>query len=152
MRYPHSIFFTTLTISILFSSTAHAEDWPKYRRDYLNTGHSAETGTLPNGVTTVNSQNISTLALKWSSSLSGKISGSLAVVAGFVYVGACNGTMYKLDAVTGTVLAHRNLGPSSTCPSTNVTCRIGGSPMVSNGIVYIGAAKAVTNTTIVATL
>src|SRR5215472_11812081 len=55
MRYPHSMIFTTLTISILFLSTAHAEDWPKYRRDYTNTGHSAETGTLPNGVTTVNS-------------------------------------------------------------------------------------------------
>jgi polyvinyl alcohol dehydrogenase (cytochrome) len=153
MRHRHSMIFMTLTISILFLSTVRGEDWPKYRRDYLNTGHSAETGTLPNGVTTVNSGNISSLALKWSTSLGGNISGSPAVVApGFVYIAAWNGSVYKLDAVTGTILAKRTLAPTSLCTAANNACRIAGSPMVSNGIVYIGAAKAISGTTIAATL
>jgi len=142
MRYPHSMIFTTLTISILFLSTAHAENWPKYRRDYSNTGHSAETGTLPNGVTTVNSQNINKLSLKWSRSLGGIISASPAIVGPSVYVPTWGGAIYKLDAVSGTILAHRQLVNPSTCTSTNHVCRIAGSPMVANGLVYIGANNA----------
>ena len=140
MRYPHSMIFTTLTISILFLSTAHAqEDWPKYRRDYFNTGHSAETGTLPNGVTTVNSKNISSLALKWSQALGGLITGSPAIVKGSVYVATWGGAIYKLDAVSGVILAHRQLVPTSICTRSNHNCRIAGSPMVAGVIVYIGA-------------
>ena len=40
---------TLLTFAIFAATTAGAEDWPKYRRDYPNSGHSAENGTLANG-------------------------------------------------------------------------------------------------------
>ncbi len=119
----------SLTICITAGS---AENWPKYRRDYANSGHSAETGTLANGVTTVNSSNISSLHLKWSHNLGGKISGTPAVVNGVVYVGTWGGVVYALNAVTGgTIWSHNLCG-----------CRIAGSPMVINGVVYIGAANA----------
>ncbi len=124
----------TLTISAFLLATARAEDWPKYRRDYANTGHSAEKGTLPNGVTTVSSSNVGSLKLLpgWPRALGNKISGTPAVVGGVVYVATWGGVMYALDAVSGAVRWSNNL----------CSCRIAGSPMVLNGVVYIGAANA----------
>jgi outer membrane protein assembly factor BamB len=103
-------------------------------------------------VTTVTSSNISQLALKWKQFLGGNISGSPAIVGGFLYIGTWNGTVFKLDAVTGAILAQQNLVPSSVCPTIKDVCRIGGSPTVSNGIVYIGASNAANPASIAATL
>ncbi len=62
-----------VTLIFLLSSAAQTEDWPKYRRDALNSGHSAERGTLANGVKTVNSANIQSLSLKWSKESTGRL-------------------------------------------------------------------------------
>ncbi len=128
MRYRQLVICLVLSICV----AAAAEDWPKYRRDYSNTGHSAEHGVLANGVTTVSSSTISSLSLKWSRNIGGKISGTPAVVGGVVYVGTWSGYVYALDAVSGAVKWSHNV----------CSCRIAGSPMVTGGVVYIGAANA----------
>ncbi len=117
----------------MFVHRANAEDWPKYRRDYANSGHSAETGTLANGVTTVTSGNIHNLSLKWSKTVNGKVSATPVVAGGVVYFGTWNGYFYALDAITGATKWSR----SPLC-----SCRMAGSAMVQNGVVYVGTSTA----------
>ncbi len=132
MQYRSAFVLVVLTLFPLFLSRANAEDWPKYRRDYANSGHSAETGTLANGVTTVTSGNIHNLSLKWSKSVNGKVSGTPAVVGGVVYFGTWNGSFYALDAVTGATRWSKQV----------CSCRIAGSAQVMNGVVYFGTSTA----------
>lgn len=131
MLYPRNL-PALIVITLSCALAAQAEDWPKYRRDYANTGHSAETGTLANGVTTVTSSNIHSLSLKWSKTVNGMVSGTPVVVAGVVYFGTWNGVFYALDAVTG----------ATKWSKTLCSCRIAGTAMVSGGVVYIGTSTA----------
>ncbi len=131
-RRHQRICLTTVAVAICFAALAQAEDWPKYRRDYSNSGHSGETGTLANGVTTVSSGNIHNLSLKWSKSVNGKVSATPVVVGGVVYFGTWNGYFYALDAVTGATKWSRQV----------CSCRISGSAQVSNGVVYFGTSTA----------
>lgn len=131
MLYPRNL-PALIVITLSFALAARAEDWPKYRRDYANSGHSAETGTLANGVTTVSSGNIHNLSLKWSKAVNGKVSGTPVVVAGVVYFGTWNGVFYAVSATSGSTKWSRTL----------CSCRIAGTAMVSNGVVYIGTSTA----------
>ncbi len=128
----HRTLSTLIVFATLLGLAAQAEDWPKYRRDYANSGHSAEKGTLPNGVTTVSSGNIHNLSLKWSKTVNGKVSGTPVVVAGVVYFGTWNGVFYALDAVTGATRWSKQV----------CSCRIAGSAQVINGVVYFGTSTA----------
>lgn len=121
-----------IVLLVILTAAARAEDWSKYRRDLLNSGHSAEHGTLANGVTTVTSSNIQNLSLKWSTAVNGRVSGTPAVVGGVVYFGTWNGVFYALDAATGARKWSRNI----------CACRISGSPAVVKGVIYFGTSNA----------
>ena len=131
-RRARCIAICSIAVLVTFSAASRAEDWPKYRRDLLNSGHSAEHGTLANGVTTVISSNIQSLSLKWSTAVNGAVTGTPAVIGDIVYVGTWNGIFYALDAVTGAIKWSRTI----------CICRITGSPAVANGVIYFGASNA----------
>jgi outer membrane protein assembly factor BamB len=124
-----------LLMLVLCSAVGVSEDWPKYRRDKSNTGHSAETG--------INSANVSTLREKWLFGTGGSISASPAVATvngvSTVFVGNWSGVFYALNAVTGQVIWSFSIAPSPCAPTA---CRIASSPAVANGVVYFGAADA----------
>jgi polyvinyl alcohol dehydrogenase (cytochrome) len=70
-------------------------DWPMYGNDL---GRSF--GATP-GCARINQLNVSTLRPKWFVNTSSPVTASPAVVGGKVYVGAYDGTFYKIDAATG---------------------------------------------------
>jgi outer membrane protein assembly factor BamB len=124
---------TRLAIAaLIFSLNVAAEDWPKFRRDNLNTGHSTETG--------ISSANVTALKVKWTFSTGSFISAqpSVATVDGIrtVYIGSGNGKFWALNATTG---AKRWSFTIDGCGSTIANCRIGSSAAIAGGIVYFGA-------------
>jgi outer membrane protein assembly factor BamB len=121
--------------------TSPVEDWPKYRRDFANTGRSAETG--------LSSGNVSLLKVKWKFLTGGKVSASPAVAAvggtSLVLIGSWDGVFHGLDAVTGAERWSFAIDPapsSGFCASKPLECsRIGSSAAVSDGKVYFGAGN-----------
>lgn len=88
--------------------------------------------------------NATTGAKRWSFTIDGcgstkgtcRIGSSAAIVNGIVYFGAHNGFIYALNASTGALLWKKKLGD----PSQGYA--IWSSPLVANGLVYIGVAGA----------
>jgi outer membrane protein assembly factor BamB len=124
---------TRLVISaLILSLNLVAEDWPKFRRDNSNTGHSLET--------VISSANVAALKVKWTYSTGSFISAqpSIATVNGIrtVYIGSGNGKFWALNATTG---AKRWSFTIDGCGSTITKCRIGSSAAIAGGIVYFGA-------------
>jgi outer membrane protein assembly factor BamB len=117
---------------LLFPAAGRSEDWPKYHRDILNSGNSAESG--------ISSANVSTLKEKWHFLAGGEISASPAVATvngvSTVFIGDWSGVFYALNAVTGRQLWSFSIAPCAPY------CRIASSPAVVNGVVYFGAADA----------
>jgi outer membrane protein assembly factor BamB len=120
------------------SLPSNAEDWPKYRRDMSNTGHSAETS--------ISSSNVTFLKERWAFRAGSAVTASPAVatVGGVstVYVGAWNGIFYALNAVTGQKIWSFTVDMVGGCVPGS--CRIGSSAFVDvkNNIVYFGAFNA----------
>ena len=131
--------FVILTVLLtMFTLQSKAEDWPKYRRDLLNTGYSAETG--------ISSATVSSLKLKWRFPAGGRVTGTPAVVTiagkSMVFFGTWRGVFYALNAVTGTQIWKYSipaLVPTPFCASMPSGCEITSSAAVTNGIVYFGS-------------
>jgi len=119
-----------------------AEDWPKYKRDLSNSGHSAETG--------ISSANIASLQTKWTFQTGGLISASPAVATingvSTVFIGSWNGVFYALNAVTGQVIWSFTVDYLSKgrCKASENWCRIGSTAFVdtTNNMVFFGAYNA----------
>jgi polyvinyl alcohol dehydrogenase (cytochrome) len=76
-------------------AAASETDWPTYGHDPSNTRNQP----LEHDIST---SNVAQLALKWVATTTGDVSGTPAVVDGAVYFGDFGGTVWKLDASTGT--------------------------------------------------
>jgi outer membrane protein assembly factor BamB len=128
--------FCALTLCLSFTHLTAAEDWPKYRHDLGNSGHSSDTQFL--------SANLSSLKLKWSFNTGGAVTASPAVATvngtSMVFIGGWNGWFYALNAVTGQQMWDFEVDLVGPCTINN--CRIASSPDVTNGIVYFGAENA----------
>jgi|HubBroStandDraft_3_1064219.scaffolds.fasta_scaffold09208_3 polyvinyl alcohol dehydrogenase (cytochrome) len=124
-----------LLVLVLCPVLGAGEDWPKYRRDLANTGHSTEEG--------IDSSNVSTLKEKWAFDTGGQITASPAVatVGGVstVFVGNWSGVFSAINAVTGKLIWSFAIAPTGCAVKD---CRIASSPAVANGVVYFGAADA----------
>lgn len=78
-------------------------DWPKYCADLEMTGRARyETKISP--------ASAAALRLAWQVKLSGIVGSTPTIVAGSVYIGDWGGIEWRLDAATGAVLAHADLG------------------------------------------
>lgn len=75
----------------VFAGFASAEDWPRFRKDNLNSGESAELVQPP-------------LSVKWTFKCADKIVSSPTVKAGRVYAGCRDNNLYCLDEATGQML------------------------------------------------
>jgi glucose dehydrogenase len=142
-HFKNSLTLTVLTCAVaLFSlggmsSTAFAEDWPKFNRDLGNTAHSAELG--------ISSENVGSLQSKWSFQTGGLVS-STPVVATIkqthmVFVGAWNGVFYGLNAVTGAKVWSFPIDYVGGRCTLQGGCRIGSSAAVDTAtkMVFFGA-------------
>jgi outer membrane protein assembly factor BamB len=107
-------------------------DWPTYLYTELHNGNNSNE-------TILNASNVASLKLKWKFATHGTIAPEPVVVNGAVYVGSGGGSMYSVNASTGTMNWKTSLGvyTSSTCTGYHVG--ITGTATVSNGVVYIGA-------------
>ncbi|HVB73797.1 MAG TPA: PQQ-binding-like beta-propeller repeat protein [Ktedonobacteraceae bacterium] len=86
-------------------------DWTMYHRDLARTGYDA------------NEPDPASLAQEWNSSLDGAVYAEPLVVGGHVIVASEGDTLYSLDAHTGQVLWHTNVGtpvPLSSLPCGNI--------------------------------
>ncbi len=137
------IFLLAIASSFLFTCTsapkAFSEDWPKYKKDLANSGHSSETG--------INSSNVAMLKSKWTFATNDKISASPAVATikgtSMLFLGADNGVFYALNAVTGAQIWSFTVDLIGNC-SPKGGCRIGSSAAVdtSANLVFFGARNA----------
>jgi polyvinyl alcohol dehydrogenase (cytochrome) len=97
----------TLVVSLaaaLASASAASDesDWVTYGYDPANTRYQPfEHDISP--------ENAAHLAPKWVATTTGDVSGTPAVVGGAVYFGDFGGTLWKLDAATGTVIWSRSV-------------------------------------------
>ncbi|HEX9068144.1 MAG TPA: PQQ-binding-like beta-propeller repeat protein, partial [Ktedonobacterales bacterium] len=88
------------------------DDWPMYHRDLARTGYSSTTPD-PGALTRA-----------WSVALDGNVYAQPLVVAGKVIVATENDSLYALDARTGQVLWHTNVGTpvqGSDLPCGNIS-------------------------------
>jgi outer membrane protein assembly factor BamB len=139
-RFP--LFVCVLLLVHVFEgmSALHGEDWPKYKRDLANTGHSAEWG--------ISSANVAQLKTKWTFQVPGGayISDSPAIVTfngtPHAFIGAWNGVFYALNAVTGKQIWSFTVDMVQGC-NTKRGCHIGSSPTVdkANNLVFFGAGN-----------
>ncbi len=78
----------------------------------------------------------------WTAATGGAVRSSPAVAEGTVYVGSDDGKLYAFDAAG---LFNCSAGPPRTCSArwvTNVGAIVRSSPVVSNGLVYVGSDDA----------
>jgi len=125
-------------LSCLVGLQASAEDWPKYKHDLANTGHSGETG--------INSTNVSSLKTKWTYATGGEISASPAVATingvSTVFIGSWNGVFSAINAVTGQLIWSFTVDfLTNRCNAAQNWCRIGSSAAVdtANNLVFFGS-------------
>ena len=133
-----SVFDTTKAGFLALTITSPAEDWPKFRRDFSNSGVSGETS--------ISSSNVSQLALKWKFNTGNQILSSpvVATVAGIrtVYVGNSNGTLYALNADTGAQLWSYTVDQVGACAVYSLGCTLNSSAAVQDGKLFFGAGNA----------
>lgn len=133
-----SVFDTTRVGFLALTITSPAEDWPKFRRDFSNSGISGETS--------ISSSNVSQLALKWKFNTGNQILSSpvVATVAGIrtVYIGNSNGTLYALNADTGAQLWSFTVDQVGPCAVYSLGCTLNSSAAVQDGKLYFGAGNA----------
>ena len=107
------------------NTQVNAYDWPNFGYDLQ--------GTRVNPTeTTINTGNVSTLAVKWKSPfpVSNRVTGSPMIVNGIAYVGTIQGFLVAFDITNGNTLwTFAANGP------------IYGSPTVQNGIAYFGTVN-----------
>src|SRR5512143_222703 len=80
-----------LVLSLLISSTAHADDWPQVNHDAARTGRTADEPKPPSRV-------------EWVRQFPGEVVATRVepiVAGGRVFVGTYSGRLYALDAATG---------------------------------------------------
>ncbi len=114
-----SVLNGTITISgadvnlkVQFVSTS-GDSWPMRQHDIFHTGYSASTGPATNNTL-------------WSTTLTGAINSSAAIVDGVVYVGSQDCNVYALNATTGAQIWTYATGNS-----------VYSSPAVVGGVVYV---------------
>jgi polyvinyl alcohol dehydrogenase (cytochrome) len=112
------------------STDTSSGDWLTYGFDPANTRDQPNEHDI-------STANASQLALKWVATTSGDVSGTPAIVGGYVYFGDFGGSVWKLDANTGAVIWQDSV-PSLT--------GIGGdyartSPAVDGNILIVGTNK-----------
>ena len=96
-------------------------DWAQFRADVAHSGFQASE-------TSIGTNNVASLASRWTTPTGGAIDSSPAVVNGVVYIGSDDTKMYALDATTGAIKWTTTTGGP-----------IDSSPAVVNGVVYIGS-------------
>jgi glucose dehydrogenase len=139
---PGSLVSAVLILAVtMAASRASAEDWPKYKHDLSNSGHSGETG--------ISSSNVGSLQTKWTYSTGGEISVSPAVATvngvSTVYIGSWNGVFSAINAVTGQLIWSFTVDfLTNRCNSAQKWCRIGSSAAVdtANNLVFFGSYNA----------
>ena len=99
-------------------------DWAQFRADLTHSGFQSRE-------TTIGTNNVASLASKWTTPTGGPIDSSPAVVNGVVYIGSQDAKVYALDAATGAITWTTTTGGP-----------IDSSPAVANGVVYIGSHDA----------
>jgi outer membrane protein assembly factor BamB len=133
-----SVFDTAKVGFITLAITSPAEDWPKFRRDFANSGVSGETG--------ISSSNVNQLALKWKFNAGTQVISSpiVATVAGIrtVFIGNANGTMYALNADTGAQIWSYTIDQVGPCAVYSLGCTLNSSAAVQDGKLYFGAGNA----------
>src|SRR5947209_5058287 len=95
-------------------------DWPQFHRDVARTGNNPFENTLTTG-------NVAQLSEAWTFTTGGAVESSPAVVNGVLFVGSNDGTLYAINASTGTLKWSVTLGGA-----------VKSSPAVVGGVVYIG--------------
>ncbi len=101
-------------------------DWASYRWDATHTGSNPFENVL-------SPANMGSLKQLWSGSTGAAVDSAPAVVGGMVFVGAIDGTLYALDAKSGSL---------KWATPTGVIGGIRSSPSVTNGKVYITAGES----------
>ncbi|HEV2495114.1 MAG TPA: PQQ-binding-like beta-propeller repeat protein [Terriglobia bacterium] len=133
-----SVFDTTKVGFITLTITSPAEDWPKFRRDFANSGVSGETG--------ISSSNVGQLALKWKFNSGNQILSSpvVATVSGIrtVYIGDSSGTMYAVNADTGEQIWSYTVDQVGPCAIYGLGCTLNSSAAMQDGKLYFGAGNA----------
>jgi len=81
-------------------------DWPQFRGGPMHTGVASSETTLSPG-------NVAGLTAAWADTLSGMVQSSPAVVNGIIYVGTSNDQLVAVNASTGAVVWHQNVGTLS---------------------------------------
>jgi outer membrane protein assembly factor BamB len=157
-------------LALLVASSAFATDWPQSR-------FGPEANGLNGSESTLNSSNLSQLALSWRTTVSAPPNvapvSSPVIAGGMVYVGSNDGRLYALNASTGAIAWYGSAGASIPLPpavegtrifagsddgkvyafptscstpcaplwTTTTSGRISSAPIVSNGVVYVGAGN-----------
>jgi polyvinyl alcohol dehydrogenase (cytochrome) len=126
-------------VSLVAVSHATASDGVGTGPDWATYGHdSANTRNQPfeHDITTAN---VSQLAPKWIATTTGDVSATPAVVAGAVYFGDFGGSVWKLDASTGSVIWQDSI-PTLT-GITGDYARTSASVDVAGNVVVVGTNK-----------
>ncbi len=118
-------------------TTTVGADWPTYHGDTARTGYLAK-GPDP-----------ASPAVAWKAKLDGQVYASPLVVKGTVLAGTENGTLYALDAVTGTERWHTHLADpvrASSLPCGNIKPTVGitGTPVYDPASGQVFAAATTT--------
>jgi outer membrane protein assembly factor BamB len=103
----------------------NAYDWPNF-------GYDLQGNRVNPAETTINTSNVSTLAIKWKSPfpIFNRVTGSPVIVNGIAYVGTIQGFLVAFDITNGNTLwTFAAKGP------------IYGSPIIQNGIAYFGSVN-----------
>ena len=130
----------TFNVTTSTPPPSSGSDWLTYGHDPQRTGNAA-------GESVITTTSVKNLALKWSTSLDGKVTAqplfvSAATVNGttrdVVIAATAANSVYALDAATGAVLWRRNVGPTSG--STVIPGGLGfaGTPVIdrTRGLIY----------------
>src|SRR5215470_7348127 len=118
---------TALFLSIFFTLSVFAADWPTFHFKPTHTGFNKLE-------TTINATNVKSLSLAWAGIAGNTIdSSSPAIVGGSVYIGSTDGKLYVFNGA----------GCGSDLCNPLWTGAVGGqifsSPAVANGVVYVGS-------------
>jgi len=135
------------TIPVTFNVTSSTPP-PPSGSDWLTYGHDPQRSGNAAGESAITPANVSTLALKWSASLDGKVTAQPLFVSAtqiggqahdVVIAATASNSVYALDAGTGAQLWRRNFGPASRTGAVPGGFGITATPVVdrTRGFIYV---------------
>jgi polyvinyl alcohol dehydrogenase (cytochrome) len=131
VRWFVGVILAILALSAIPATPATAADWPMFGQNLQN--------TAANG--TNSGKDVSQLKPKWTFTTGGDVSARAAVVNGVAYFPDWGGTLWAVNAQTGTMVWGVQLASYSLTGSSNGVYHSRTSPAVVDGKVYVGTQE-----------